>query len=343
MQDLVMRNPPYQDESVGEQKTYTAPVYNLFLDESCKISNKVELIHPARFLFNAGSTPKKWNEKMLNSEHFKIMNYFHKSADVFPGTDIKGGVAITYYDNSNEFDPIGIFTPFEELNHIYKKVIKSKGFKSIEPIVFTRTAFRLTDLFHQENPDAIHFLSKGHPYDMATNILDTLDPFFYEKKPDDGHEYIQILGRKNNRRTLRYIRRDYVNNGRNLDYWKVIIPAANGSGALGEVLSTPVIGQPVIGHTESFISLGKFLTKNEAIACDKYIKSKFVRALLGVLKVTQHNPPEKWKFVPLQDFSGNSDIDWSKSIPEIDQQLYKKYELSSKEIDFIETHIKEMD
>ncbi len=75
----------------------------------------------------------------------------------------------------------------------------------------------------------------------------------------------------------------------------------------------------------------------------KYVKSKFARTMLGILKITQDNPPEKWKYVPLQDFTSNSDIDWSKSIPEIDQQLYKKYGLSPEEIKFIEIHVKEME
>lgn len=65
--------------------------------------------------------------------------------------------------------------------------------------------------------------------------------------------------------------------------------------------------------------------------------------MLGVLKITQHNPPEKWKFVPLQDFTSDSDIDWSRSIQDIDQQLYAKYGFSDEEIDFIELHVKEMD
>ena len=60
------------------------------------------------------------------------------------------------------------------------------------------------------------------------------------------------------------------------------------------------------------------------------------------LKVTQDNKKRTWKNVPLQDFTINSDIDWTKSISEIDQQLYKKYNLSLDEIDFIETHVKEM-
>lgn len=65
--------------------------------------------------------------------------------------------------------------------------------------------------------------------------------------------------------------------------------------------------------------------------------------MLGVLKITQDNPPEKWKYVPLQDFTSTSDIDWTKSIHEIDLQLYDKYGLTEEERDFIETHVKAME
>ena len=75
----------------------------------------------------------------------------------------------------------------------------------------------------------------------------------------------------------------------------------------------------------------------------KYIKSKFARTMLGVLKVTQHNPAAKWKYVPLQDFTPKSDIDWTQSIKSIDQQLYKKYGLDQNEINFIEDKVKAMD
>ena len=75
----------------------------------------------------------------------------------------------------------------------------------------------------------------------------------------------------------------------------------------------------------------------------KYIKSKFARALLGILKITQDNPPEKWKYVPLQDFTPASDIDWSQPVADIDRQLYAKYGLDDGEISFIESHVKEMD
>lgn len=72
-------------------------------------------------------------------------------------------------------------------------------------------------------------------------------------------------------------------------------------------------------------------------------KTKLVRALLGICKKTQHNPSSVWAYVPLQDFTNNSDIDWSKSIFEIDAQLYKKYGLSQEEIDFIESKVKSME
>lgn len=116
------------------------------------------------------------------------------------------------------------------------------------------------------------------------------------------------------------------------------MPQANGSGAIGEVLSTPLIG-----YTQSFIGIGLFDSKLEALACLKYIKGKFSRVMLGTLKITQNNSsPEIWSNVPLQDFTDKSDIDWSKSIHEIDLQLYKKYGLDENEIAFIESHVKEM-
>ena len=64
--------------------------------------------------------------------------------------------------------------------------------------------------------------------------------------------------------------------------------------------------------------------------------------MLGTLKATQHNPKDTWANVPLQDFTENSDIDWNKSVSEIDQQLYKKYGLDDNEITFIESMIKPM-
>ncbi|HFR3815428.1 TPA: restriction endonuclease, partial [Streptococcus suis] len=129
----------------------------------------------------------------------------------------------------------------------------------------------------------------------------------------------------------------------NLMKYKVLLPKSNGSGSIGEVLSTPLVGTPLVGITQSFISFGCFDNQKEADSCLKYIKTKFCRALLGTLKITQDNNKDTWKNVPIQDFTSSSDIDWTQSVAEIDAQLYKKYGLSQEEIDFIESKVKAMD
>lgn len=322
-------------------KRMPPPTYHRFLDSAYTLSDRVEMIHPARFLFNAGSTPKAWNEKMLTDPHLKVEFYEPDASKVFPGTDIKGGVAITYRDASHDFGAIGTFTPFEELNTIKQKVCGT-DFRPLSEIVFSRTSYRLTEVLHQEHPEAAGQLSKGHLYDMSTNIFELLPQVFSEKKPEDGKDYIQIYGREKGERVFRWIRKDYVNEPKNLNYWKVVLPKSNGSGALGEVLTTPLIGEPLIGSTETFISVGCFETQAEAEACLKYLKTKFARAMLGILKVTQDNPPDRWAYVPLQDFTAGSDIDWGRTIAEIDQRLYQKYGLSEEEVAFIESKVKEM-
>ena len=340
--DYVIGNPPYQDETLGDNKGFAPPVYNKFLDASYKIADKVEMIHPARFLFNAGSTPKAWNEKMLSDPHFKVLHYEADASSIFPNTDIKGGVVVSYRDSCSDFGAIGVFTKYAKLNAILHKVTETADFISLSNIVVTRTAYRLTDKMHEDHPEAIGQLSKGHAYDMATNIFDRLPQIFFDAKPTDGNDYIRILGRTNNERAYKYVRRDYINKVKNLDKFKLFIPKANGIGAFGEVISSPITATPGVGSTETFLSIGILDSEYEMDAALKYIKTKFARALLGVLKTTQDITPDKWKYVPLQDFTAHSDIDWSKSVAEIDRQLYRKYDLTADEIEFIEAHVKEM-
>ena len=101
--------------------------------------------------------------------------------------------------------------------------------------------------------------------------------------------------------------------------------------------------EPGVGCTETYITISAVDARGEAEAIAKYVMSRFARTLLGVLKVTQNCAKPMWRYVPLQDFTPSSDIDWTKSIPEIDQQLYAKYGLDENEIQFIETHVKEME
>ena len=334
----VIGNPPYQETVEG---TSDKPIYNYFMDESYGVGEHVELITPSRFLFNAGKTPKAWNRKMLADPHLEVLKYEQVSSSVFPNTDIKGGVAITLRNVDKESGPIEVFTPFEELCTIRKKVVSDLRLGCMTDLMYLQEHFNLNELY-RDYPEAPEIISSGgRERRIVTCSFNKLAVFSDLQQTEDS---VRILGlsQPGNRRVYKWIKREYIEDNGNLELFKVILPKSNGSGALGEVLSTPLIGEPLIGYTQSFLGIGACSSRVEAEAILKYVKSKFARVLLGILKITQDNPPEKWRYVPLQDFTSASDIDWSKPIPEIDQQLYAKYELTDKEIAFIESHVKEM-
>lgn len=330
----IVGNPPYQENS---KDTSDKPIYNYFMDIAHFLSDFSCLITPARFLFNAGKTSKEWNFKILNSPYFKVEHYEQSSGKIFDGVDLKGGLAISTYNRKQILEPIKLFIPFEELKGILRKVISIEK-RFLNELVYSPESYKFTKVLHEENPDLLIKLSKGHEYDITTNIFSKLNKVFLEEKPCNINEYYEFFGLLNGKRTYRWIKKEYVSYHENLLKYKVFVPKSNGSGAIGEVLSTPLIG-----HTQSFISIGCLDSFYEANSLLKYIKTKFARTMLGILKITQDNKKAVWSYVPVQDFSITSEIDWSKSISEIDRQLYKKYNLSEIEIDFIETKIQNME
>jgi hypothetical protein len=340
--DVVIGNPPYQEEAQGGG-TRDTPVYHLFMDAAYKVAKKAVLITPARFLFNAGFTPHAWNEKMLADPHLTVPHYVPNSDELFPGTDIKGGIAVTYRDEDHRGEPIGTFTKYPELNTIVHKVVDS-GMASLERVGITSSrSYRYTDQLYEEHPDARALRPEGNAALVNTNAFEQFSFLYHADKPTDGNEYVRVLGLIKNKRVSRWIRSDYITGPESYGKFKVVLPAANGSGKLGEVLSNPLVCGPRAAVTQTFITIGAFDDEATADGCLKYVTSKFARALLGVLKITQHNPARVWKYVPLQDFTSASDIDWSKPIPQIDQQLYAKYGLDSEEIAFIEAKVKSME
>lgn len=330
--DFVIGNPPYQEDRRGESNT-ALPVYHDFMEAAYKVGTAVELITPARFLFNAGRTPKAWNTKMLNDTHFKVLNYESDASRIFPMTEIKGGVAITYRDSSKNFGSIETFTIYEELNDILKRISPYiKNGNSLTSISFVASKFNTDELF-EDYP-----AYKGHERRMSSNVLG-----FNCFHPEFSDGDIMIYGVEGGKRTQRYIESKYVDmTDKSISLYKIVTPKADGNGTFGDSLTNPEVLPPNSGFTHTFLGIGGFNTEYEAKSCLKYIKTKFVRSLLSILKITQDLNAEKWKYVPLQDFTPNSDIDWSQPIPKIDQQLYKKYGLDQSEIDFIEAHVKEM-
>jgi superfamily II DNA or RNA helicase len=336
--DAVVGNPPYQDTAKGTSSS-DDPIYHLFMDSAFKFSDKVTLITPGRFLFNAGKTPKEWNKKILNDKHFKVLLYESDSNKLFPNVDIKGGVAVILRDEQMDFGKIELFTHYTQLNSINTKVQNKNTFRSIVTIIETQNKFNLEILFTDYPKFKEIIGSDGSDKRLRQIIMERLDIFTEKSTFNDDYKILGLIQKK---RQYRYIPKKYIEENNVINKYKVFVTSANGTGALGEVLSTPLIGEPSVGITQTFISFGSFDKIDEAEALLKYVKSKFCRTMLGILKITQGNNRETWSKVPIQNFTEKSDIDWSKSIPEIDKQLYKKYNLSNEEIAFIEEKVKPM-
>ncbi|GFH41631.1 restriction endonuclease [Lactococcus hodotermopsidis] len=356
--DVVIGNPPYQENQANNNKGEA--LYHYFYDVAEKIADKYCLITPARFLFNGGLTPKPWNQKMLNDKHLKVKYFAQNSSEIFPNTDIKGGVAVLYRDSKKDFGAIKTFVPDPILNGLSRKFEDNLD-KNLPSIIFGgRSDLKFNDEFLKDYPETVRMrlaqiqikypdvttLSANEEYELKSSTFESLDAVFLKEEPADKDNYYKILGLYQSKRVYRWIQKKYMapryEKSNNIEKYKVFVPKANGSGAIGEVLSAPLIGAPLTSATPTFISIGAFDTELEAENLLSYVKTKFARSLLGILKITQDNPPFKWAHVPLQDFTANSDVPWEKSIAEIDQFFYQKYGLDDHEITFIETKVKEM-
>lgn len=322
----IVGNPPYQ---INTDTNFATPVYHLFFEAAKSLEpDYVSLIHPARFLFNAGATPKDWNKKMLNDPHLSVPLYEPNSQKIFSGVDIKGGICITFWDKNNAGSGLGgSFVPQAEIRSVIEKV-KVGGF---DTIVGSRGETKLNISLDKKYPNDLR---------IAPNYFERFPKVFLKKQTSEDD--IKIIGlEKGNKRTERFVKRSIIDDPK-INKWKVLLPSSNGNGALGETLSEPILGGPNVGCSYTFLQIGAFENKYEAENCVKYLKTKLCRLLLGTLKITQHNTKNVWKNVPLQDFTNQSDIDWSKSVADIDKQLYKKYKLDKNEINFIESQVKEM-
>lgn len=343
--DVVIGNPPYQSEAVREGGR-NEPIYHLFMDAAYEISRQAVIITPARFLSNAGQTPKDWNAKMLADEHLRVAYFEPDSGVLFPGLadTIKGGIVVTHRDSERTLGPIGTFTRHPALNGILHRVAQASG-DSLMAVVSAKGSYRYSDKMFEDYPSASEMIPTG-----SSNMVvgfSSLPFLWHSDMPNDGNVYATMHGLDSTKRAARLIRRDYLTGPHSFEKYKVAVPAANGTGSttdfFGLTLTKPFVLGPGIGVTLTFLTIGAFDSEAEAKALMKYLKSKFARAMLGVLKVTQHNPRSTWKYVPTQDFTAASDIDWTKSIPEIDAQLYAKYGLDDQEVAFIESHVKPME
>ncbi len=277
----------------------------------------------------------KLREYVATHNHFsKIIT--HNGKKIFPNTEL-GMVSYFLWDSSHTGDVIfsefntenvnsisrplfendlDIILPLNNLSAIIQKITKD-NFVSLMTITTGRDAFGIVGKNFKT-------ISQSMPFDNSVAVQGA-----YEE--------------------IRYINRDKIQKGKSfLDSYNVITSKGNGgAGLLTDGKPVNIIGKsyvatPGMACTDSMIPFGIFQTKLEAVNLQKYMSSKFLRFLVGVLKVSQNLYQNVYRFVPLQDFTEGSDIDWRKSVEEIDAQLYAKYGFSDEEIVFIESMIKPM-
>lgn len=290
--DAVVGNPPYQDSTSINNRA--GAVYPFFYDVAERLTERYTLISPARFLFNTGLTSKEWNKKMLENSHLKVVYYQQDATKVFPNTDIKGGITIVYYDAKQDFGKIGEFIPDEKLRHLAEH-FKNDPQNNFSKIVFSgRSDLKFTDTFISAYPqsieDRLNAIRESHPsveglsqneeYELKSSTFEVLPYVFHDEQPQDESNYYKLLGLISGKRTCRWIEKKYMTPryaDNNIEKYKVFVPESNGSGALGEVLSTPLVAKPNCSSTPTFISIGsfwKFFNREGGIECAKIHKNK---------------------------------------------------------------------
>ena len=361
---IARANPPYQ--SSGTTNNKAEAVYHHFYNAAEQIADKYMLISPARFLFNAGLTPKDWNKRMLNDDHLKVEEYYSNSGDVFANANINGGVAIVYRDSNQSFGAIENFIPDDILRGLARRFPKNDTANLSSIVYGGRSELKFNDTFLADYPDTYDFilktLQKKHPeiktlgpneeYEVKSSSFERTPYAFIDSEPNNPELYYKMLGIEKGQRVYKWVLRKYLSprypKNNNIDKYKILLSNADGAaGQIGKpiparILGKPLVAEPFTTSIPTFMSIGKFDNIVEAYNLQQYVQTKFVRVLVGLVKITQHITPSSWTHVPLQDFTPSSDIDWSRSVTEIDQQLYTKYGLSPEEIEFIETHVKEM-
>lgn len=337
--DAVVGNPPYQENisNTADNKSLSKQLFPLYIEQSLKLQPKyVCLITPSRW-FTGDAQDKSFLKLRQfiksNNKISKIVN-FPNSKDVFQNVVIKGGVNYFIYDDKHtglvNFVNCNGTNCVSEIRNLFEDgidVIISNGFD-----------YPLIKKVKKQNFESLTRITTGRNAFDIIGKVSTLNEISREN-PFTGCSKIRC---KDNE--FRYIEPTIISKNRDIfENYKVFISKSAGDPSTDlKIIGSPYIGVPFEACTDSLIPIGNFDNISEAENLQKYIKTKFLRYLVSILKTSQNVTQIVYQFVPLQDFTSNSDIDWSKSISEIDQQLYKKYGLSQEEINFIESKVKPM-
>lgn len=341
--DVVIGNPPYQ-ESDGGAKASATPIYNSFVELSKSIEPKyISLIMPTRW-YSGGKGLDKFRDEMLSDSKIQLLIDFPNPDEVFHNTNIRGGVCIVNWnfewDANQQLTNVITFENGKETNNVMRPLRVPESAIFIRDYLAISIIDKINKVTPQHDGRISDFTSPLKPYGFSGFFI--RDKRFHTDE-NNLVEPIKCFGKG----VVGFVERSEIEvRPEWIDKWKVFTARANNIGTeLKDDNFNTIIGNPGTICTETYIVIGADLDldKYSAENLSKYLKTKFSRMLHGIAKSSHDAARTTYKFIPLQDFTSNSAIDWSQSIAEVDQQLYKKYGLSEEEIQFIESKVKEME
>ena len=332
--NAIVGNPPYQVIDGGGTGSSAQAIYNKFVDIARSIKPRyISMIMPSRWM-TGGKGLDKFRESMLDDKHIRVLHDYMDAHDCFPTVAIEGGICYFMWDKDSQ-------GKCDFISHTNGSVISTERYLSEDSTdVVIRDAGALSILAKVKSSNG-NFSALVSPRNLFKIDVSCL-------KSDYAPSYYKVFGRFDGIRGLKFLKSYETKDERAqkfLGKWKVFVSKADGAaGQLGNPVPARIIGKTVLGDpmticTETFLAIGPFINENEANNVSKYTETKFFRFLVGTRKL-KNMTQDTYSFVPLQDFTETSDIDWNKAISVIDQQLYTKYHLTNEEITFIEKMIK---
>ena len=333
--NAIVGNPPYQVMDGGGTGSSAQAIYNKFVEVGkCLNPNYLTMIIPSRWM-TGGKGLDKFREAMLADTHIRLLHDYLDSHECFPTVAIEGGVCYFRWDKDC-IDKCKFISHSNGVVNVTERYLSENSSG-----IVIRDAGSLSILEKTKSED--NFSKLVSPRNLFKVEIEKLR----EQEKENG---IKVFGRYNRGRGNQfldnYITKD-IRAERFLGKWKVFVSKADGAaGQLGNPIPARIIGKAELGDpfticTETFLAVGPFNSRQETVNVMKYFKTKFFRFLVGVRKL-KNMTQDTYSFVPIQNFCADSDIDWTKSIAEIDKQLYIKYGLIPEEIRFIETMIAPM-
>lgn len=339
--DVVIGNPPYQESDGGAQAS-ASPIYHKFVELAKSLNpNHISLIMPSRW-YTGGKGLDNFRADMLSDSTIRDLYDFPNPDEVFPNTNIRGGVCVVHWDSewNNQKDLTRVITM--DGGKVTAEVHRMLAEDGVD--IFIRD-YRILNILtkieatHQHKGKISEIASPLKPYGFRGFFI--RDKRFYADATNLTDPVV-CYGKG----AVGYVERAEVTTKKEwIDCWKVLTARANNIGTeLNDDNFNTIIAGPGTICTETYIVLGADLglTEQQAHNLSNYMKTKFARLLHATAKSSQDAARTTYKFIPLQDFTSQSDIDWSQPIAEIDAQLYRKYGLSDDEIEFIESKVKEM-